>query len=85
MGNSFSSNIKDAQNALNSILKKSRVHFYKPIQIAEILYKHRVEEKINLSQLEDYRNTSKKWRNQITQKFLGLICTSSAKFQDNLF
>ncbi|MGK7880795.1 MAG: HaeII family restriction endonuclease [Crocosphaera sp.] len=85
MGNSSNNSIENAKNALNSIIKKSRVHFYKPIQIAEILYQHRVYKKINLEQLENYRNTSKKWRDRITQKFLGRICTSSAKFQDNLF
>ena len=85
MGNSSNNNIDNAQDALNSIIKKSRVHFYKPIQIAEILYRHRIEARINLEQLEDYRNISKKWRDKITQKFLGRICTSSAKFQDNLF
>ena len=85
MENSASNNLENAQNALDSIIKKSRVHFYKPIQIAEILCKHRIQEKINLEQLEDYRNISKKWRDKITQKFLGRTCTSSAKFQDNLF
>lgn len=85
MGNSSNHSIKNAQDALNLIIKKSRVHFYKPIQIAEILCKHRIQEKINLEKLEDYRNTSKKWRDKITQTFLGRICTSSARFQDNLF
>lgn len=85
MGNSSNNNIDTAQDALNSIIKKSRVHFYKPIQIAEILYQHRIKAKINLAELENYRNISKKWRDKITQKFLGRICTSSAKFQDNLF
>lgn len=77
--------IDDAQNALNLIIKKSRVHFYKPIQIAEILYRHRIKNNIDLSCLEDYRNVSKKWRDKITQEFVGRICTSSARFQDNLF
>jgi len=81
----LSSSINDARDALNSIIKKSRVHFYKPIQIAEILFKHRTENNIDFLNLEDYRNISKQWRNKITQKFLGRICTSSAKFQDNLF
>ncbi len=85
MENDLSNHINEAQKALNLIIKKSRVHFYKPIQIAEILFKHRVDGKINLEQLEDYRNISKKWRDKITERFLGRICTSSAKFQDNLF
>ena len=85
MSNNFDYDLTTAQKALNSIIKKSRVHFYKPIQIAEILFQHRIKEKINLAQVEDYRNASKKWRNKITRRFLGRICTSSARFQDNLF
>lgn len=85
MENNLSDDLDIAFKALNSIIKKSRVHFYKPIQIAEILYYHRTQYDIDLLNLEDYRNISKKWRNQITQRFLGRICTSSARFQDNLF
>ena len=75
----------DAKNALDSIIKKSRVHLYKPIQIAEILYQHRTAKNIDLLNLEDYRNQSKKWRDEICLPLLGRTCTSSAKFQDNLF
>ena len=81
----MSDDIKQAKRALDLIINKSRVHFYKPIQLAEILYKHRLESKINLEQREDYRTLSKKWRDVVSQQFLGRICTSSAKFQDNLF
>lgn len=71
--------------ALNDIIKKSRVHLYKPIQIAEILYQDRVIQQLDLLDLESYRNQSKRWRDVICQQFLGRISTSSAKFQDNLF
>ena len=37
----------EAKNALDSVIKKSRVHLYKPIQIAEILYKIRTEGNID--------------------------------------
>lgn len=77
--------ILDAKKALDSLIKKSRVHLYKPIQIAEILYHHRTFGNINLLQLEDYRNPSKKWRDLVSLPLLGRKCTSSAKFQDNLF
>lgn len=75
----------DAKNALDKIILKSRVHFYKPIQIAEILYKIRAEKSINPLNLKEYRNESKKWRDEITIQLLGRKCTSSAKFQDDLF
>lgn len=75
----------DAKNALDVVLNKSRVHLYKPIQIAEILYHDRVYKDINLLNLDDYRNKSKKWRDDVCKQLLGRVCTSSAKFQDNLF
>lgn len=58
---------------------------YKPIQIAEILYHHRVNKDIELSKLEDYRTESKKWRDSMSLILLHRVCTSSARFQDNLF
>lgn len=71
--------------ALDKVIKKSRVHFYKPIQIAEILYNDRMNGKIDILDLESYRNSSKKWRDQITQKLIGRISASSQKYQDNIF
>lgn len=78
-------NRDEAKRALDSIIKKSRVHLYKPIQIAEILYHDRVFHDIELSELETYRKKSKKWRDEISIVLLGRKCTSSSKFQDNLF
>lgn len=76
---------EDAKKALDTIIQKSRVHLYKPIQIAEILYHHRIDGNIDLLNLEDYRTKSKRWRDEITIPLIGAKCTSSAKFQDNLF
>lgn len=76
---------KQALAALDNVIKKSRVHLYKPIQIAEILYHDRVNSQLNLLDLESYRNQSKRWRDEICRQFLGRVSTSSAKFQDNLF
>lgn len=76
---------EEAKSALDKLIKKSRVHLYKPIQIAEILYHHRIYNDINLAVLDDYRTKSKKWRDTISIDLLGRICTSSSKFQDNLF
>lgn len=79
------SNKNDAKKALDTIIEKSRIHLYKPIQIAEILYRIRVVKDIDPLNLEDYRTKSKKWRDDISLALLGRVCTSSAKFQDNLF
>lgn len=77
--------IKDAKASIDNIITKARVHLYKPIQIAEILYRDRVHKDINLLELETYRTKSKKWRDTICIPFLGRTSTSSAKYQDDLF
>lgn len=78
-------NIKEAKYALDKIIEKARVHLYKPIQVAEILYRDRTEKDINLAELQTYRNVSKKWRDIICVKFLGRTSTSSARYQDDVF
>lgn len=78
-------NLQIAKQALDNVINKSRAHWYKPIQIAEILYQHRTTQGIDLNNVEDYRNKSKEWRDAITLPLLGRVCTSSAKFQDNIF
>ena len=42
----------EAKKALDTIIKKSRVHLYKPIQIGEILYHHRVYNDIDMDDME---------------------------------
>ena len=74
-----------AKAALDKVIQKARIHLYKPIQIAEILYHHRVEGNFDLSDLESYRAISKRWRDDVSLQLLGSKCTSSCKFQDNLF
>lgn len=76
---------EQAKMALDNVIKKSRVHMYKPIQVAEILYRDRVHKDINLLSLEDYRTRSKKWRDEISVELLGRVCTSSTRFQDDIF
>lgn len=77
--------ISKAKKALDTLVKKSRVHLYKPIQIAEILYHSRVYNDVDLDDLESYRNASKHWRDKVTEVLLGRVCSSSARFQDDLF
>jgi hypothetical protein len=77
--------IKDALATLDMVISKSRVHLYKPIQIAEILYRHRIIKDFRISNLEDYRVNSRKWRDKICQEFLGRVSTSSSRYQDDIF
>ena len=77
----------EAKVTLDKLISKQRVHLYKPIQIAEILY-HTRNKELTINDLQNsqlYRNTSKKWRDEITKRLLGQVSTSSQKFQDNLF
>ncbi|MEZ7892707.1 MAG: HaeII family restriction endonuclease [Candidatus Wallbacteria bacterium] len=77
--------LKQAKEALDSLIKKARVHLYKPIQIAEILHHDRIYKDIDLSDIESYRNKSKKWRDEVCKNFLGRTSTSSARYQDDVF
>ncbi len=78
-------NIREAKAAIDKIIAKARIHLYKPIQVAEILYRDRTDKDINLAELETYRNASKHWRDAICIKFLGRTSTSSARYQDDIF
>jgi len=75
----------EAKAALDKIITKARVDFYKPIQVAEVLYHKRMDPTMDLRNLESYRSESKSWRNQVTIELLGKISTSSAKYQDDVF
>ena len=75
----------EAKAALDKIINKSRIHQYKPIQIAEILYHHRTDGGFDPLNVESYRNSSKIWRDHVTKSLMGRVSTSSQKFQDNLF
>lgn len=77
--------IARAKEQLDAVIRKARVHLYKPIQIAEILRHHRENPNFDLANLEAYRNYSKRWRDDVSLRLVGRICTSSARFQDNLF
>lgn len=78
-------NRNDAKIALDTVIKKSRVHLYKPIQVAEILYRIRVYKDIDPLRLEDYRTKSRRWRDEVCRPLLGRVCTSSARYQDDVF
>jgi HaeII restriction endonuclease len=77
--------LADAKKRLDSLINKSRVDLYKPIQIAEVLYKSRLEPNVDASKLETYRTQSKHWRDEVTQRLTGKRSTSSSRFQDNVW
>jgi len=78
-------NIQQAKAKLDTVIKKGRVHFYKPFQIAEILRRHRLNSLTDLADLESYKNPSIRWRNEVSNLLVGRCSTSSAKYQHDLF
>ncbi|WP_072622744.1 HaeII family restriction endonuclease [Spirulina major] len=78
-------NIEEAKKYLDKVIDKARVHLYKPIQIAEILYRDRTKKDIDLKDLSTYRTQSRKWRDIVCLDFLGRTSTSSARYQDDVF
>ena len=77
--------LKQAKAALDKIIRKGRVHLYKPTQIAEILHRDRVQKDIDLGNLETYRAASRRWRDAISLRLVGRTSTSSARYQDDVF
>ena len=77
--------LETAKKRLDSLINKSRVDLYKPIQIAEVLHKSRLDPKVDASKLETYRTPSKHWRDEVTFKLTGKKSTSSSRFQDNVW
>jgi hypothetical protein len=78
-------NTESAKQALDNIITKARVHLYKPIQIAEILHRDRIDADIDIASVETYRTLSRRWRDVVCLQFLGRTSTSSARYQDDLF
>lgn len=75
---------KKAKLYLDKIIRNSRIHLYKPIQIAEILYKDRLEG-IDFNDTSSFVNPSKQWRDAISRFLVKSVCTSSDSYQKALF
>ncbi len=78
-------NLKEAKERLDYIIKISRVDLYKPIQIAEVLFRSLQFVDVDINSLENYRNPSVHWRNDITRRLANKISTSSARYQHDVW
>ncbi len=76
---------EEAKTRLDLIIGKSRVDLYKPIHIAEVLYRSRTVGDFNIAKLETFQNPSLRWRNVITNKLAGKVSTSSARYQHDVW
>ncbi len=77
--------IVQAKQRLDTLINKARVHLYKPMQIAEILFRDRVHKDIDLQRLDTYRRISTRWRNEIVRKFIGRTPQLNSRYEDQLF
>lgn len=79
------SNVQEAKNRIDAIIKKARVDLYKPIQIAEVLRYSRLHDDIEILNKETYQNKSLRWRDKVTQRLLNKVSTSSARYQHDVW
>ncbi|GAC1459259.1 MAG: HaeII family restriction endonuclease [Ktedonobacteraceae bacterium] len=83
------SSVEEAKDRLDHIINIARVQWYKPIQIAEVLYKSRLNTpNVDTRLLETYRIKSRRWRDEVCSKFLQKQkagSTSSSRYQDNVW
>lgn len=70
---------------LDSLIKAGRLLLYKPIQVAEILYRDRISDEIDFNDIETFRLPSRRWRDVISDLLVKSVSSSSAKYQDALF
>lgn len=77
--------LQEAKARLETIIRKARVDLYKPIQIAEVLYRSRVYGDITIAELATYQNPSLRWRNEVTRHLSGKASTSSARYQHDVW
>ena len=77
--------VNEAKDRLDKIIGNARTQYYKPIHIAEVLYRSRVSQDIDVSQLESYRIKSRTWRNEVCTRLLNQTSSSSLDYQDAIW
>ncbi len=74
----------EAKQRLDRLIGKTRDAFYKPIAIAEILFRSRTES-VRLGSKEDYRRKSDKWAKAVARDLWGAATASNARYWDQMF
>lgn len=77
--------IIEAKQRLDKLIRKGRHCLYKPMQVAEILYRHRTQGYPDPLDLESYRRTSNKWKADIALRLLGRKPSLNSRYEDQLF
>ena len=76
---------QEAKQRLDKLIYKSRTLAYKPIQIAEILHRNRIQKDIDLHQIDTYRRPSTRWRNEVVFRLIGRQVSLNSRYEDQLF
>ncbi len=79
------STVEEAKIRIDKLIAKARVHLYKPIQIAEILYRERTSRDIDLADIKTYRRQSTRWRNAVCPRLVGRKPELNSRYEDQLF
>jgi len=77
--------LNESKERLDKLINKARHRLYKPIQIAEVLYKSRTSSEIDISKLETYRRISNKWKADIALRLFGRQPSLNSRYEDQLF
>lgn len=81
----MSISLEEAKKRLAYIIKIGRVDLYKPIQIAEVLYRSRSVGDVRPLELDSYRNPSLRWRDAVTLRLSNKASSSSARYQHDVW
>ena len=77
--------LNEAKQRLDRLIAKSRAHLYKPIGIAETLYRNRVDQTVDLANIEHYRRRSYDWCRQLCSVLYGREPVLNSRYWDQLF
>ncbi len=74
-----------AKERLDRLIGKSRADLYKPIAIAEILYRSRIEKNIDLNSREQYRRRSYEWMREVVLRLHNKTAVLNSRYWDQTF
>jgi len=74
----------ESKKRLDVLIKKSRADLYKPIAVAEILYRHRTEF-LDVSSINSYRRKSYEWMREVIWKLHRKTTSLNSRYWDQLF
>ena len=77
--------VVEAIDRLDKLIGKARADLYKPIAVAEILFRNRVEGGLNLLNKEDYRRHSYKWMLSIISILHNKTTQLNSRYWDQTF